>query len=223
LLIHHAPSLTIEAMAKRPVRVKWINELIDGNGEYLPHLLAVDPTLHWANPPGGTEGHDSRPTFTETPGPYTGPVPIVTHVHGAVGVGDDSDGYAEAWYLPDASDIPGGYATEGTWYSFFASKAAGAYGVAWGRGFATFQYPNDGRDHLVPRPRARHDAAERIRRARGVLPHPRRPRRRQGRSRQPNRADGGASRPRATQRRQIPAQQALPRDPDCDPGPLLQQ
>ena len=34
------------------------------------------------------------------PGRYTGPVPIVTHVHGAVGVGDESDGYAEAWYLP---------------------------------------------------------------------------------------------------------------------------
>ena len=51
LLIHNAPSLTIEAMWKRPVRVKWINELVDANGNYLPHLLPVDPTLHWANPP----------------------------------------------------------------------------------------------------------------------------------------------------------------------------
>jgi len=25
---------------------------------------------------------------------------MVTHVHGAVGVGDKSDGFAEAWYLP---------------------------------------------------------------------------------------------------------------------------
>ena len=41
---------------------------------------------------------------------------MVTHVHGAVGVGDDSDGYAEAWYLPAANNIPAGYATEGTWY-----------------------------------------------------------------------------------------------------------
>ena len=39
---------------------------------FLPHLLPVDPTLHWANPPGGDEGRDMRPTFTETPGPYTG-------------------------------------------------------------------------------------------------------------------------------------------------------
>src|SRR6266545_4312181 len=145
LLLHHAPSLTIETMWKRPVRIKWINDLKDAGGNYLPHLLPVDQTLHWANPPGGTGGRDSRPTFTETPGAYTGPVPIVTHVHGAVGVGDDSDGYAEAWYLPAANDIPAGYAREGTWYDFFAGKAAGSYGVSWGRGFAVFQYPNENR------------------------------------------------------------------------------
>jgi hypothetical protein len=51
LLLHNAPSLTIEAQANVPVRVKWINELVDANGNYLPHLLPVDPTLHWANPP----------------------------------------------------------------------------------------------------------------------------------------------------------------------------
>jgi FtsP/CotA-like multicopper oxidase with cupredoxin domain len=145
LLIHHAPSLTIEATVNRPVRIKWINELLDANGNFLPHLLPVDPTLHWANPPGGTSGRDSRPTFTETPERYTGPVPIVTHVHGAVGVHDDSDGYAEAWYLPAANNIPGGYAREGTWYDFFAGKAAASYGVTWRPGFATFQYPNGNR------------------------------------------------------------------------------
>ena len=149
LLVHNAPSLTIEAMWNRPVRVKWINELVDGNRNFLPHLLPVDPTLHWANPPGGTDDRDSRPTFTGTPGRYTGPVPIVTHVHGAVGVADDSDGYAEAWYLPAASDIPADYATEGTWYGFFADKAGRAYGVEWGPGFATFQYPNENRASTI--------------------------------------------------------------------------
>jgi FtsP/CotA-like multicopper oxidase with cupredoxin domain len=145
LLLHNAPSLTIEAQYDRPVRVKWINDLKDGSGNYLPHLLAVDPTLHWANPPGGTADRDTRPTFTSTPGPYTGPVPMVTHVHGAVGVGDESDGYAEAWYLPAAANIPSGYASKGTWYDFFAGKAASKFGVSWGTGFATFQYPNRGR------------------------------------------------------------------------------
>jgi spore coat protein A, manganese oxidase len=142
LLIHNAPSLTIEANWNAPVRVKWINELMNANGNFLSHLLPVDQTLHWANPPGGTAGRDERPTFTSTPGPYTGPVPIVTHVHGAVGVGDESDGYAEAWYLPAANNIPAGYATEGTWYNFFAGKAAAKFGVTWGPGFAVFQYPN---------------------------------------------------------------------------------
>jgi spore coat protein A len=149
LLLHNAPSLTIEAQVNRPVRVKWINDLKDASGNYLPHLLPVDPTLHWANPPGGVTGRDSRPTFTETPGPYTGPVPIVTHVHGAVGVADDSDGYAEAWYLPAAKNIPPGYARNGTWFRFFAAKAAGSYGVGSGPGSAIFQYPNENRASTI--------------------------------------------------------------------------
>jgi len=145
LLIHNAPSLTIEAKWNTPVRVKWINDLKNPDGTFLPHLLPVDQTLHWANPPGGTAGRDTRPTFTSTPDPYYGPVPMVTHVHGAVGVGDESDGYAEAWYLPAAGNIPAGYATEGTWYDFFAGKAAANFGATWGPGYATFQYPNANR------------------------------------------------------------------------------
>jgi spore coat protein A, manganese oxidase len=149
LLLHHAPSLTIETTWKRPVRIKWINELVDAGGGYLPHLLPVDQTLHWANPPGGTSGRDMRPNFDSTPGPYTGPVPIVTHLHGAAGVGDESDGYAEAWYLPAAKNISAGYATEGTWYNFFKAKAASKFAVSWGPGFAIFQYPNDQRESTL--------------------------------------------------------------------------
>jgi len=149
LLVHNAPSLTIEAKQGVPVRVKWINDLKDAAGNFLPHLLPIDPTLHWANPPGGMMHRDHRPTFTTTPGPYTGPVPIVTHVHGAAVIGDDSDGYPEAWYLPAATNIPAGYATEGTWYNFFAGKAAANYGVTWGPGYATFQYPNANRASTI--------------------------------------------------------------------------
>jgi FtsP/CotA-like multicopper oxidase with cupredoxin domain len=154
LLIHNAPSLTIEARSGTPVRVKWINDLKDTNGNFRPHLLPVDPTLHWANPPGGTTGRDERPTFTSTPGAYTGPVPIVTHVHGAIGVGDESDGYAEAWYLPDAGNIPSGFARIGTWYDFFKGKAAGkgqlAPGTAaWETGTAVFHYPNNQRASTI--------------------------------------------------------------------------
>jgi FtsP/CotA-like multicopper oxidase with cupredoxin domain len=155
LLLHNAPSLTIEARWGRPVRVKWINELVDADGNYLPHLLPVDPTLHWANPPAGSDPdygdgpRDSRPTFSSTPGRYTGPVPIVTHVHGAVDVGDESDGYTEAWYLPAAENVPPGYEHEGTWYEFFGQKAKSKFGVDWGPGFATFQYPNTQRESTI--------------------------------------------------------------------------
>jgi FtsP/CotA-like multicopper oxidase with cupredoxin domain len=145
LLLHNAPSLTIEADWKKPVRVKWINKLVDAKGNYLPHLLPVDSTLHWANPPGGAIGRDTRPVVRSTPPAYKGPVPIVTHLHGAVGVGDESDGYAEAWYLPAANNIPAGYATVGTWHEFFRQKAGTKFGSAWGAGYAIFQYPNENR------------------------------------------------------------------------------
>ncbi|NMG75354.1 multicopper oxidase family protein [Aromatoleum diolicum] len=138
------PAFTIEARYGRPVRVKWINDLKDADGNFLPHLLAVDPTLHWANPPGGAAGRDMRPSFARTPGPYTGPVPIVTHLHGGHSA-QESDGYAEAWYLPAANDIPAGFANEGTWYESFKSEFSSKFGEVWEPGTATFQYENDQR------------------------------------------------------------------------------
>ena len=138
------PAFTIEAKYKRPVRVKWINDLKDANGNFLPHILPVDPTLHWANPPGGASGRDMRPSFASTPGPYTGPVPIVTHLHGGHSA-QESDGYAEAWYLPEANNLPEGFAKEGTWYEFFGNEFQTKFGVPWQPGTATFQYQNDQR------------------------------------------------------------------------------
>jgi FtsP/CotA-like multicopper oxidase with cupredoxin domain len=129
------PAFTIEASADRTVQVEWVNELIDANGNYLPHLLPVDQTLHWANPPGGKNGRDRRGF---DPAPYLGPVPIVTHVHGAHTT-EESDGYAEAWYLPDAMNIPGPYAKTGTFYDYFVKQ----YKLNWDPGTAVFRYPND--------------------------------------------------------------------------------
>ena len=72
---------------------------------------------------------------------------MVPHVHGAVGVGDHSDGYAEGRWLPAAGDIPAEYAAQGTWYDFFQAKEFAEYGMAWdpGAGAATFVYPNKNR------------------------------------------------------------------------------
>ncbi len=137
----HAPSFTLAARWGRPVRVKWINELVDRRtGAFRPHLLPVDPTLHWANPGGGIEGRDGHSHVEdETPGPYAGPVPIVTHVHGAE-TAQESDGYTEAWYLPAASDIPDGYARVGSYHGPF--KRSSPLGESWEPGAAVFQYPN---------------------------------------------------------------------------------
>jgi len=135
------PSPTIEARSSRRTQVQWSNQLVDGKGRYLPHLLPVDQTLHWANPPGGLSGRDMS---GNDPRGYTGPVPLVTHVHGAH-TSDDSDGYPEAWFLPDATNIPQDYARTGTWYDFFRAKFSGQWGGAWDPGTATFIYPNDQR------------------------------------------------------------------------------
>jgi FtsP/CotA-like multicopper oxidase with cupredoxin domain len=135
----HYPAFTIEATWQRPVQVKWVNDLIDSAGHYRPHILAVDQTLHWANPPGGPGGTDMRGT---NPEPYVGPVPITTHLHGSEGVGDESDGFAEAWYLPAANNIPAGYAVGGRWREFFKAKSERRFGHVWEPGTAVSRYPN---------------------------------------------------------------------------------
>ena len=139
----NAPSFTIETTANRPVRVKWINDLVDQNGNYLPFFLPVDQTLHWANPAAGIAGRDSHGTDPTT---YVGPVPIVTHVHGAHAI-QEGDGHPEAWFLPAANNIPAGYATTGTYYDIFKTTAPS--GASWGPGNAVFDYPNNQRASTI--------------------------------------------------------------------------
>jgi spore coat protein A len=125
----HYPAFTIEATSGEPVTVKWVNDLKDAQGRFLPHLLPVDQTLHLANP---LERHN--PAAATRP-PYRGPVPMIVHLHGAH-VGEESDGYPEAWYLPDARDLPPRIATRGARFG----QIAGAPDVP---GQAIFRYPND--------------------------------------------------------------------------------
>lgn len=157
--LHSSPSLTIEAQAGRPIAVRWVNQLVDDSGQYLSHLLPVDPTMHWCNPEGGTEHRDHRPNlvgrtyvpfdrYTDPKTQYTGyagPVPMVPHLHGAMAVGDESDGYTEAWYLPAAGNIPPGYAEVGTWWDFMSRKYRHLFGTAWRQGENTSRYPNANR------------------------------------------------------------------------------
>ncbi len=136
------PAFTIEAQVGRPLRVKWINGLVDGDGRFLPHLLPVDRTLIWANPPGGDAMRDSE--LSPDLHPYRGPVPMVVHVHGAH-VEQESDGYTEAWFLPAATNIPAGHATAGTWYETFRNIFFQKRGVFWEPGTSVYQYPNEQR------------------------------------------------------------------------------
>jgi FtsP/CotA-like multicopper oxidase with cupredoxin domain len=135
------PALTIEAAYRRPARVKWINGLVGPSGDFRRHLLPVDQTLHWANPPGGAAGRDGHGSDQS---PYRGPVPIVTHLHGGHST-EESDGYPEAWYLPAARNIPAGYARTGSLYRRFRDQAEAVLGQRWTPGSAVFQYDNDQR------------------------------------------------------------------------------
>ena len=63
------PAFTVEARSDEVTRVTWTNGLVDDSGKYLPHLLSVDRTLHWANPEllkcmDGTFHTDCRPDTT---------------------------------------------------------------------------------------------------------------------------------------------------------------
>jgi len=132
------PAYTVETTSNTAVNVRWINDLVDKKtGRFLPHLLPIDQTLHWANPPmlciDGTRSTDCRGFIPER---YRGPVPIVTHVHGAHMEGD-SDGYPEAWWLPAATNIPAGYATKGRLFDDSTGTNPGNLG------YADYRYRND--------------------------------------------------------------------------------
>ncbi|MDG4758896.1 multicopper oxidase domain-containing protein [Micromonospora sp. WMMD710] len=138
------PAPSIVTRVNRPVRVTWVNELVDDRGDYLPHLLPIDPTLHWANPAGGRENRDGHGRSDGSRRGYRGPVPQVVHLHGGHST-QESDGHAEAWYLPVARDLPADFAVTGSAYGEFRSRFAEGSGLRWAPGSATFEYANDQR------------------------------------------------------------------------------
>lgn len=89
----NTPGATFEAINGIPINVKWINKITT------PYSLAVDPSIHWANPndismmpPDG-----GWPPFPPgVPGAQKD-VPVVPHLHG----GEQQsmfDGHPEAWW-----------------------------------------------------------------------------------------------------------------------------
>jgi spore coat protein A, manganese oxidase len=137
----HAPGYTIEATVNQQTQVTWMNQLVDSSGNFLPPLFTTDPTIHWANPPGGISGRDSTPTFNSTPPPYTGPQPMIVHLHGTHDF-EESDGLPQTWFLPVAKGIPNNFAEVGTNYDAFKEEANNRWGVNWAPGTLTSVYPN---------------------------------------------------------------------------------
>jgi FtsP/CotA-like multicopper oxidase with cupredoxin domain len=124
------PAYTVETLSDVPVAVRWINDLVDpATGDCRPHLLSIDQTLHWANPPRDCRHGPPRTDCSgDNPDPYDGPVPLVTHVHGAH-VDPHSDGYPEAWWLPVCNQT-GGLATSGTLFDDATGANPGNLGYA---------------------------------------------------------------------------------------------
>ena len=130
------PGHTFVARQGTPTTVTWRNELVDGQGNFIPHFISIDQTLHWANPPMACiDGRAATDCRGFDPTPYGGPVPVVTHLHGAH-VEPVSDGYPQAWYLPDAANLPLGFAPHGSNYGSALPAAPGE---------AIFVYRNDQR------------------------------------------------------------------------------
>ncbi|MCU7851895.1 MAG: multicopper oxidase domain-containing protein [Candidatus Thiodiazotropha sp. (ex Monitilora ramsayi)] len=170
------PAYTIEAVKDTNVTVDWKNQLVrrpdrcravGGNigterandCKFIPHLLPVDQTLHWANPKARCDKGELRTDcHGQSQKPYRGPVPIVTHVHGAH-TGPSSDGYTEGWWLPNASNVAcvprdgvtgdpvrkpgaGEYVCEGTIANLLTDRD-GALDTNIGAGVGVFEYLND--------------------------------------------------------------------------------
>jgi len=79
------PGPTIQARKGTPLSVSFPNNLYNRARVPLPHLLPIDPNMHWA--------------LTGNANWQTAGVPLVPHLHGGH-VESASDGLPEAWYTP---------------------------------------------------------------------------------------------------------------------------
>ena len=109
------PGTSVEATRGTPTNITYVNNLpVSASRSHVEPLLTIDQTLHWADPLN--TGNSFKP--------YAGPMPHVTHLHGAE-VLSNFDGVPEAWFTPDGR--------HGRGYNTFQSTAANA---------AVYHYPN---------------------------------------------------------------------------------
>jgi FtsP/CotA-like multicopper oxidase with cupredoxin domain len=109
------PGVTVEAKRGVPTIITYVNNLVSPS---LQQFLTADQTLHWADP------LNQMSTLPFPPPPYSGPAPLVTHLHGAE-VPSEFDGGPKAWFT--ATGI------HGSAYRSLSPTASNA---------AVYQYPN---------------------------------------------------------------------------------
>ncbi len=99
------PGPTLEARVGIPTSIKYVNNLVGPGGDplVLQGLIAVDQTIHWADP---LNQHASKPMT-----PYVGPVPAVVHLHGGE-VPSAFDGGPDAWWTPGQAQKGPGFVTD---------------------------------------------------------------------------------------------------------------
>ncbi len=124
------PGFTVEQQKGTQTTVRYFNELVqpDGSPPVLQKYLTVDQTLHWAAPLGLHCMGDDPPD--ECFEPYAGPVPAVTHLHGAEVI-SRFDGGPEQWFTPEIPGILTGL--QGPAYDSAGAPVPGG---------ARYRYPN---------------------------------------------------------------------------------
>jgi spore coat protein A len=80
------PGPTILAKKDVPLSIFWLNNLVNGSNQVLPHLLPIDRTIDWA--------------FDDDPNWQSYGVPVVTHLHGGHNE-SASDGLPDQWFTPN--------------------------------------------------------------------------------------------------------------------------
>jgi spore coat protein A len=91
---HLYPGFTVEAQKGNATTVTYTNNL--GTAATFPILqryITVDQTIMWSNPLGLVDGNPAKLA------PYSGPQPVVPHLHGGE-LRSDSDGGPDEWWTP---------------------------------------------------------------------------------------------------------------------------
>jgi FtsP/CotA-like multicopper oxidase with cupredoxin domain len=121
------PGVTVEATVGTPTKITYRNTLPATSN--LQKYLTIDQTLHWANPfnlpmtVGGVMNPDRMM-------PYTGPIPVVPHLHGGI-TPSAFDGGPDQWF----TNVPvTGGSSHGPGYRTIAGAAANE---------CIYQYPNN--------------------------------------------------------------------------------